>query len=207
MHPVILAILWIGWCAMHSILIDASFARMVKARWPQLIPAYRLIYNGLSLVILLPLVGYTSRIGGAVIFAWQGWGGISLRILFLICALLLFWGGSLRYDFKSFLGITQFKAGKSHVLLSTTQDFLPNGVFNMTRHPWYLGSLLAIWTLYSEYAQPIFIAAAILSVYLVVGTLLEERKIVREYGEPYRRYQQQVSMLFPWKWLKGRLNG
>ena len=192
---------------MHSILIDISFTSLVKARLPRLIPAYRLLYNGVSLVTLLPLAGYTHRIGGAVIFTWQGWSGISLRIVFLVCALLLFWGGAERYDFKSFLGITQFRAGKAHVLLSTTQDFLPDGVFKLTRHPWYLGSLLAIWTVYSAYTQPLFVAAIILSVYLVVGTLLEERKIIREYGDSYRRFQQQVSMLFPWKWLKKRLTG
>jgi protein-S-isoprenylcysteine O-methyltransferase Ste14 len=72
----------------------------------------------------------------------------------------------------------------------------------MTRHPWYLGSLLAIWTIFPEYQLGPTVAVIILSLYLVLGTLLEERKIVREHGDSYRRYQQQVSMLFPWKWLK-----
>ena len=205
MTPVIVAVLWIGWCAMHSILIDPAFTGVVKARLPGLIRYYRLLYNGWSLATLLPLMAYTRRVGGTVIFSWQGWAAVSVRILLLAAALLLFWNGAKRYNFQSFLGIKQLRDGEAPVLLSSTQDFLPSGVFKFTRHPWYLGSFLAIWTIFREYPSPLLVAAMILSVYLVVGTLLEERKIILEYGHSYRRYQQQVSMLFPWKWLKTKL--
>ena len=45
----------------------------------------------------------------------------------------------------------------------------------------------------------------ILTVYVVIGTHLEERKLVAEFGDEYREYQQTVSMLFPWKWIKSEL--
>jgi protein-S-isoprenylcysteine O-methyltransferase Ste14 len=54
------------------------------------------------------------------------------------------------------------------------------------------------------YPLPVFLAVCILSVYLVLGAMLEERKIIAQYddsGGSYRRYRQRVSMLFPWKWL------
>jgi protein-S-isoprenylcysteine O-methyltransferase Ste14 len=41
-----------------------------------------------------------------------------------------------------------------------------------------------------------FVASIILSVYLVVGTLLEEEKLSRNMDR-YRRYQQQVHALSP----------
>jgi len=37
---------------------------------------------------------------------------------------------------------------------------------------------------------------------LIVGTYLEEKKLVREFGEKYLIYQKRVSMLIPYKWLK-----
>ncbi|MBU1567383.1 MAG: DUF1295 domain-containing protein [Proteobacteria bacterium] len=203
MSITVVALLWIGWCAIHSLLIDTSVTSFVKVYFPGLVRFYRLFYNCLSLLTFLALAHYTHRAGGEVIFSWQGWG-LFVRILFLASAILLFWAGAKRYDIKSFLGIQQFQVGETHVLLSADQDFSPNGVFNMTRHPWYLGSLLTLWTMFSKYPLPVFVAVVILSLYLVVGTLLEERKIVREYGDSYRRYQQQVSMLFPWKWMKDR---
>jgi methanethiol S-methyltransferase len=45
----------------------------------------------------------------------------------------------------------------------------------------------------------------IISVYFIVGSFLEERKLLREFGDKYREYQQTVSMLFPWRWLKAKI--
>jgi protein-S-isoprenylcysteine O-methyltransferase Ste14 len=38
-----------------------------------------------------------------------------------------------------------------------------------------------------------------LSLYLVVGARLEERKLILEFGQTYREYQKQTPMLIPWK--------
>ncbi len=37
--------------------------------------------------------------------------------------------------------------------------------------------------------------------WLIVGTLLEERKLVIEFGEEYKRYQDHVSMFIQLNWL------
>jgi protein-S-isoprenylcysteine O-methyltransferase Ste14 len=46
----------------------------------------------------------------------------------------------------------------------------------------------------------------ILSGYLVIGTLLEERKLVLEFGDKYKLYQRQVSMFIPLRWLGSKLH-
>jgi len=43
-----------------------------------------------------------------------------------------------------------------------------------------------------------------MTAYFVIGSRLEERKLVREFGENYRRYQQSVPALMP---LPGRYLG
>jgi protein-S-isoprenylcysteine O-methyltransferase Ste14 len=45
----------------------------------------------------------------------------------------------------------------------------------------------------------------ILTAYLIVGTLLEEKKLVREFGMEYRAYQARVSMFLPYKWVKSKI--
>jgi len=45
----------------------------------------------------------------------------------------------------------------------------------------------------------------VIDAYFLIGAFLEERKLVREYGMAYVRYRRQVSMFFPWKWVKARL--
>jgi protein-S-isoprenylcysteine O-methyltransferase Ste14 len=43
------------------------------------------------------------------------------------------------------------------------------------------------------------VSKLVLSVYIIIGTLLEEQKLIREIGEPYRAYRKKVPMLIPWK--------
>lgn len=197
---IILSGLWIAWCAMHSLLIDAATLRRIKARASGLMRYYRLLYNGLSLVTLLPLILLTRTLEGPVIVRWTG-AAVALRVGLLVIALLLFRGGAQKYDVQYFLGLKQLRTGEEHLLLSDKEEFIETGVFAITRHPWYLGSLFFIWSALAEYPLSVFLVAGILSVYLVIGTILEERKIVAGYGEAYCRYRQRVSMLFPWKWL------
>jgi protein-S-isoprenylcysteine O-methyltransferase Ste14 len=45
----------------------------------------------------------------------------------------------------------------------------------------------------------------VLTIYIVVGTLLEERKLVHEFGDAYRSYQGRVSMFVPLKWIRLRI--
>jgi protein-S-isoprenylcysteine O-methyltransferase Ste14 len=46
----------------------------------------------------------------------------------------------------------------------------------------------------------------ILTGYFMIGTVPEERKLLVEFPEAYRAYQQSVSMLFPYQWLKAKWN-
>jgi protein-S-isoprenylcysteine O-methyltransferase Ste14 len=200
MDLVLLCILWISWCTIHSVLIDASVVGLIKNYAPGLTRYYRLLYNGLSLVTFIPLIIVTRMAEGQVIVSWEGYA-ISVRILLLAVAFLLLKGGAKKYDLVYFLGVKQLQTGEEHLLLSDTEEFTETGVFGITRHPWYFGTLLLIWSILPKYPLPVFLAVCILSVYLVIGTMLEERKIVAQYGDSYRRYRQRVSMLFPWKWL------
>jgi protein-S-isoprenylcysteine O-methyltransferase Ste14 len=47
----------------------------------------------------------------------------------------------------------------------------------------------------------------VISAYFIIGTILEERKLLLEFGERYREYQKNVSMFIPYKWLKTKIAG
>ncbi|MFW2368416.1 MAG: methyltransferase family protein [Desulforhopalus sp.] len=191
---------------MHSLLIDTRVANFLHKQFPALARYYRLLYNGLSLVTLLPLVIVTRISGGEVVVSWSAYT-LPVRGLLFIASLALFYSAAKRYDLKYFLGVKQLKTGQSSLLIGPDEEFSEAGVFGLTRHPWYLGALLLIWSAPANYPLAVFFAACILSLYLLVGTILEEKKIISRYREPYRKYQQRVSMLFPWKWIKRRLLG
>lgn len=200
MNVVWLCGFWISWCAMHSILIDVSVIGFIKTHAIGLTRYYRLLYNGFSLITLIPLIIITRMAEGQVIFKWEGYG-VPVRAFMLVVAFLLFKGGAQKYDLRYFLGVKQLQTGTDHLLMSDKEAFVESGVLGVTRHPWYLGSLCFIWSMLAEYPLPVFLAVCIMSIYLVVGSLLEERKILAQYGDEYRCYRQRVSMFFPWQWL------
>lgn len=200
-----MGVCWVTWCTVHSILIAPSVTSFIQCVFPQLFRYYRLFYNGLSFVTLLPLIFLTHNMqSGPVVFSWEGYA-TSGRGLLLVMALFLFISAARHYDMHSFLGTRQAKTGVTNTLISERNEIFEGGIFAVTRHPWYLGSLLLIWSIFYEYTFVECLVGSILSIYLVIGSLLEERKIIAIYGDRYRRYQQKVSMLFPLKWISTKM--
>jgi protein-S-isoprenylcysteine O-methyltransferase Ste14 len=113
--------------------------------------------------------------------------------------------GGRAYDLPFFLGLRQIRDSRATSLLSASGPLKTSGILGMIRHPWYTGGLLLIWA--PKMDRPILIMSLILSVYFIVGALLEERKLTRIYGQDYRDYQQEVSMFFPLKWIKKEFDG
>jgi protein-S-isoprenylcysteine O-methyltransferase Ste14 len=66
------------------------------------------------------------------------------------------------------------------------------------RHPQYFFSLVLVWC-HPDWTIDRLLFNVLLTVWVVLGTILEERDLVREFGEDYVRYRRHVPILVPWR--------
>lgn len=183
---------------LHSLLAARGCKAWIARRWPQLMPRYRLLYNVLALLLLIPLGWLLWQWPGELV--WQRptllrWLGDGVALV----ALLGFAHSLSSYDLSRFSGTRQWRQAQ----LDVDADQLQIGFWHrFVRHPWYSFGLVIIWTRDMNAAQ--LLLYTLVSLYLVVGSRLEEKKLVAQFGERYRRYAKRVPGLVPrpWRYLR-----
>jgi len=193
---------WVLWCTFHSTLISISVTEYMKRKLGNVFRFYRIFYNMVSVATLMPLLYYSRMIREEPVFFWEGPWTI-VQILLLATSISLFIAGGRHYSWAQFCGIAQIRAEQANGSLCDCDSFVVSGIHRIIRHPWYLGGIMIVWV--ENLSISTILINTIISVYFVVGSFLEERKLVRDFGDKYREYQQSVSMLFPWRWLKAKI--
>ena len=189
---------WLAYFALHSALASLAVKRWFAAFFPRQLPLYRLGFNMLAVLLLLPILWLTYRNPGPVLWRWQGIGfwlanGLALAAL----------GGfvySLKsYDMQEFLGLRQWKFHVTRV--EDQEHFQLSWYHRFVRHPWYFFGFVLVWT--RDMSALTLLSSAMITLYFIVGSLLEEKKLLVYHGEIYRRYMERVPGLIPlpWKYL------
>lgn len=188
----LLASAWIGYCGLHSLLASLTVKHWIVQRWPSRSDLYRLAYNLLAVGLLIPLLIATELVSDDWLWRWQGmWAWVAQGITVLV--ILGFIWSSRAYDLKSFLGISSAHVTNAqHLGLSPLHRFV--------RHPWYFLGLVWLWTRDMDSAR--LVAALIISAYLWLGSRLEDRKLIVEFGPIYREYCRRVPGLWPRPWRR-----
>ena len=87
---------------------------------------------------------------------------------------------------------------RSIYLATPPAELKLDGIHKYVRHPLYLGTLLFTWGLYFIYPfLNNLIAVVAITIYVLVGIKLEEKKLVKEFGNDYTVYIKKVPALIP----------
>lgn len=191
-----LIVLWLLWCILHSLLITRTVSEWFKKKGGPYQGLYRIVYILLSTISLIPVLWYTYSLDQRLLFTWHGLWRLP-QILLLLYSAVLFYGGMRIYNTDYFLGLQQWRDYRNRKP-GAPRPFCRDGVLRMVRHPWYSGGITLLWSI-GPITDMTLISKLILSCYLIIGTLLEERKLKIEFSDEYGKYCREVPMLIPWK--------
>jgi methanethiol S-methyltransferase len=182
-NEIILALFWIGYGIVHSVLASEGIKKVFATKY------YRLIYNGLAILLLIPILYFQITAGSKRLMEDSIFNQI-LGGVMMASGIFVMYLSFKNYDLKEFIG-TDFQNKKQPEL--TTE-----GLSEFVRHPLYVGILLFIWGSFGFFATEMYLTTALfLSIYIRIGIYFEEKKLVRTFGKKYEEYQENVPMLIP----------
>jgi methanethiol S-methyltransferase len=177
--------------AQHSIMIRQSFRRFAERFIPDVYgSALYSISSGLVLTALIVLwQGSETTIASA-----EGTLRIVLRVVFFL---------SIMGFYLAVRALKRFDAfGVARIMSSLKKrqpremPFVAAGAYRIVRHPLYVLNLTAIWA-YPDLTADRLVFNVLWTIWIVAGTLLEEKDLIREFGNEYLDYQRDVPMLIP----------
>jgi protein-S-isoprenylcysteine O-methyltransferase Ste14 len=197
MHFLMMILSWAIFYSLHTTLAASKLKRFLEATWPDRMKWYRLFYSILSTVLFLGILGQALFLPRQVMFLP---GPIHLYSGYMIATLgvVLITRSLKSISFPFFLGYPPKNSDQM-------ESLQVSGVYSHTRHPLYLG-LLLVFSGYLLVAGHLgaLIHWTCLVLYLPVGIYFEEKNLIQKFGAPYRLYQEEVPVFFPFLFKKKR---
>jgi len=191
-----LTLLFGGFAFLHSLTAARWFKERAAPALEQKGIRYRLFYNLLSVLTALPFAAYglANREATPFLFSLEG-AAATLLLSIKLAGAALMAASLLTVGVPEFLGLKKKRRG-----------LVISGLYARVRHPMYLGTVLLLW------ASPelrsldgwLYLLATL---YLAFGIVLEEERLLEEFGEVYQEYRSRVPAIVPKIRSAPRLNG
>lgn len=179
--------------AVHSLMASLPFKRRAaKILGSRMDPWYPAIFSASAFVMIIPLVYLVYLFPGKVLYVvpspWR-WVMVGCQILAGLLSIRAFVDAPHR--FKVPLQLSGPGAAEAKPLE-------PRGIYRWIRDPFLLSGFLIIW-LTPFMTTNILILYAAVTVYLYLGSLHWERRLLAQFGDEYRDYKMRVPRMVPWR--------
>ena len=186
----------------HSVLASDNAREKAEKILKSKFRFYRIIYNIISFLTAAPafLVWWRSSTASSTasstsfIYILPEWIFPFLTLLQLL-AIGLFGYALFQNDLLEFAGLKKKKIDSKPIT---------DGVYRIVRHPQYTALIILIFS-QNKMTVLNLTAAVLVSFYCIIGAYIEEKRLVSSFGDRYRKYQEQVSMFIPVKWIFKRI--
>ncbi len=178
------------WGIVHSVLASMGFKNFFRGALRHgFMKFYRLLYNLFAVISIIPVLYLMVTLPNSSLYQvpapWKYLmlAGQGISALFLFVTIL-------QTNVLSFVGLRQL------VEEEKTGNLVTTGFYGSVRHPLYTFSLLILW-LSPSITMNSFIVYVALTLYVLIGIVFEERKLLQEFGNEYAEYKSTTPMLLP----------
>lgn len=177
---------WILYFLIHSLLASQQVKLFFEQLLKRAFRFYRFLYALISTIGLLFLLFLNASISSKLLLASDG----VIRYLSLMLAtfgVIVISRSFREYRFSSFIGFQ-----------TESSEFKKTGILKYVRHPIYSGTILIVigFFLFNPKLSTLISVCCILA-YLPIGIYLEERKLIKHFGDLYLSYKKEVPSIFP----------
>ncbi|HDQ03207.1 MAG TPA: isoprenylcysteine carboxylmethyltransferase family protein [Deltaproteobacteria bacterium] len=179
----------------HSIMVRRFFLNFVARFMPG---AYTgAVYSVTSGIFLFGVIVFWQST--AAIFEAPGIIRLLLRAMFIMCVIGFFWAVKSVEIFDPFgvRKITDYLKNKNE----RQAALAVKGPYRLVRHPLYLFIIIMIWSC-PDLTQDRLLFNILWSVWIIIGAIWEEKDLLRQFGDAYRKYQKETPMFLPLKLSK-----
>ncbi len=179
---------WIGYLGLHSVFAADGVKQYFSQNMRSAFKYYRLLYVFFSTIGLLAMLLLNASISSVYLIESSDWNRY-FSLMLATFSIFIFKAAFKQYSLKGFAG---FESDEQ-------EQFKADGILKHVRHPIYSATILmvvAFWLFIPNVTT--LISVSCIFIYLTIGIPLEERKLIKKYGEAYISYKQRVPALIPW---------
>jgi len=188
---VLLLLYLVGFALLHSVLASMWAKRLARQIFGSRVdPWYMIAFSVIALITILPLVGLVILNPGPLIYLipspWR-WLMAAGQVTVGLWSLRAFLDAPHRFLIRSQLTPPQSTGARPLDL---------RGVYCYIRDPFLLSGVVIIW-MTPFMTLNMLLLYVLTTIYLYLGSLHWESRLVAQFGIAYREYQQHVPRMFP----------
>lgn len=180
-----------AFAVIHSLTASLPFKRLIlRIAGPRAETLYLPAYSLTSVLTILPLVYLLYKYPGRILYKirspWR-WLMVGGQLIAAIIAPRAFQDAPHRFKIRSQLSAPRTpEAGSLNI----------RGIYRWIRDPFLLSGLVIIW-LTPIMTVNLLVIYFLTTIYLFLGSLHWETRLVAQFGDEYREYQKRVNRIIP----------
>lgn len=190
-YTIILVFCLVAFAAIHSLMASLSFKRLIiRFLGSKADILYMPVFSLIALLTILPLAYLLYKNPGPVLYIvpspWR-WLMIGGQLVAAIVAPRALLDAPHRFKIRSQLSAPKTpEAGPLNI----------RGIYRWVRDPFLLSGLVIIW-LTPFMTVNLLVIYLLTTIYLYMGSLHWEKRLVSQFGDEYREYQRGVHRIIP----------